>query len=234
MGLFKNRSGVKHSQGGQGIKSRDIARAGVAPASPLFRSEGERFGTGEPGSTAAPVSKPRTTPGAFLQKREVPLRRHDEGDSLSSPGVRSSSSVVELPLLVDGGRGGYEQGLRRDVGFEGGGPANDGAPVLDLVLLLVVAVLARHELPVEFIRARSGGGWWGPPFRWLKLCCRGTIPPPPPPPPPTPLGILVAAAISECLWEECLLSRVDWWCAGMSGGTSIRRVRLSRGKVDEL
>lgn len=58
-----------------------------------------------------------------------------------------TSSVVELSLLVDGGRGRYEQGLGRDVGFERGGPADDGAPVLDLRLLSVVAVLA-CQVPV--------------------------------------------------------------------------------------
>lgn len=53
-----------------------------------------------------------------------------------------TSSVVELSLLVNGGRGRYEQGLGRDIGFERGGPANDSAPVLDLLLLSIVAVLA--------------------------------------------------------------------------------------------
>lgn len=51
-------------------------------------------------------------------------------------------SVVELSLLVDRGRGRYEQGLGRDVRFQRGGPADDGAPVRDLLLLFVVAVLA--------------------------------------------------------------------------------------------
>lgn len=44
--------------------------------------------------------------------------------------------------MVDGGRGRYEQGLGRDVRFERGGPADDSTPVLDLLLLSVVAVLA--------------------------------------------------------------------------------------------
>lgn len=53
-----------------------------------------------------------------------------------------NSSVVKLSLLVDRGRGRYEQGFGRDVGFEGRGPADNSSPVWDVLLLSIVAVLA--------------------------------------------------------------------------------------------
>lgn len=53
-----------------------------------------------------------------------------------------NSSVVKLSLLVDWGRGRYEQGFGRDIGFEGGGPADNSSPVWDVLLLSIVAVLA--------------------------------------------------------------------------------------------
>lgn len=60
-----------------------------------------------------------------------------------------SASVVELPLLVDGRCGGNEERLGRDVGFQRGGPADDGAPVGNLLLLAAVTLLAR-EVPVGY------------------------------------------------------------------------------------
>lgn len=59
----------------------------------------------------------------------------------------STSSVVELSLLVDWGCGRYEQGLGRDVRFERGGPADNSTPVWDLLLLSIVALLA-GQVPI--------------------------------------------------------------------------------------